>query len=103
MSSGGGTRPRWRPDGKELFYLANDLKLMAVPLAPGRDAQTLDPGAPVPLFQTQVVYTNSLGMEKPNYAVAPDGQRFLINTVTGDPKPSPITVVLNWRGLLKKP
>ncbi|MGE0445292.1 MAG: TolB family protein, partial [Vicinamibacterales bacterium] len=103
VSSGGGTRPRWRPDGKELFYLANDLKLMAVPIAAGRDAQALDPGAPMPLFQTQVVYTNSLGMEKPNYAVAPDGQRFLINTVTGDPQPSPITVVLNWPALLKKP
>ena len=53
-STAGGSQPRWRPDGKELFYVAPDARLMAVPIAVGVDAQTLEAGAPVPLFRTRL-------------------------------------------------
>ena len=45
VSTEGGSQPRWGPDGKELFYVAPDARLMAVPIAVGADAQTLEPGA----------------------------------------------------------
>ena len=50
VSTAGGSQPRWRSDGKELFYVAPDARLMAVPIAVGADSQTLESGAPVPLF-----------------------------------------------------
>ena len=52
VSTAGGSRPRWRPDGKELFYVSPDGMLMAVPIAFTADRKTLQPGTPVPLFPT---------------------------------------------------
>ena len=52
ISSGGGNKPRWRRDGKELFYIALDGKMMAVPVK--TTAATFEPGVPVPLFETNV-------------------------------------------------
>jgi hypothetical protein len=94
LSTTGGTQPRWRRDGKELFYLASDRKLMAVTL---RTGATFDADAPRALFQTAL----SLGELRQAYAVSGDGQRFLLNT-TLDAGPAPITTVLNWPALLKK-
>ena len=92
VSSAGGDRPRWRRDGKELFYLAPDGKMMAVPV---KSAATFELGLPVPLFETRTV-----GFYP--YDVSPDG-RFLINTpIESEASSTPITVVLNWQGGLKK-
>ena len=92
ISAAGGDKPRWRRDGKELFYLALDGKMMAVPVKSGA---TFEPGAPVPLFET-----HSAGFFP--YDVSPDG-RFLINTpLESDVSSTPITVVLNWQAGLKK-
>lgn len=83
ISVAGGDKPRWRRDGKELYYLALDGTLMAVPIT---GSITIQPGTPVPLFQTHTV-----GF--PPYAVSPDG-RFLINTAADAAGLSaPITVV----------
>jgi eukaryotic-like serine/threonine-protein kinase len=83
ISTAGGAFPRWRRDGKELFYLAHDHHLMAVPLHTGA---TIEAGTPVPLFPVEAgVFCD----------VTADGQRFLIKTTSGIP-PLPITVVLNW-------
>jgi Tol biopolymer transport system component len=93
ISIAGGDKPRWSADGKELFYLALDSKLMSVPV---KLAPTFEPGLPVPLFQADVIaYTP--------YDVAPDG-RFLLNTIveTAAPAASPVTVVLNWEAGLKR-
>ena len=93
-STAGGAKPHWRRDGKELYYIASDGKLMAVPVT--STATTLGLGVAVSLFETRTRgYTP--------YDVAPDG-RFLINTVTEAAKAnsSPITVVLNWTADLKK-
>jgi hypothetical protein len=99
VSTGGGIEPRWRPDGKELFYIAPDRKLMAAPiLAAG---QTLVAGVPVVLFQTRI-FGGGRPRLKQQYVVAPDGQRFLINITADESTASPITIVTNWTAGLKK-
>ncbi len=94
VSPAGGTQPRWRRDGKELFYLAPDRKLMAVT---ARIGATFDADAPRALFQTAL----NLNELRQTYAVSSDGQRFLLNTSVDEGAP-PMTVVLNWPALLKK-
>jgi Tol biopolymer transport system component len=99
ISTGGGIEPRWRRDGKELFYIAPDGKLMAAPTQGA--GQTVEAGAAVALFQTRIVGGGQYRL-KQQYAVAPDGQRFLINITAADATASPITIVTNWAHALKK-
>jgi hypothetical protein len=91
VSNSGGAQVRWRSDHKELFYIALDDSLMAVPVLLGdKSAQV---GAPVRLFTTRVG-----GAIQPTfrqqYMVSKDGQRFLINTAT-DESLSTMTLILN--------
>jgi Tol biopolymer transport system component len=92
ISSEGGTQPRWRHDGRELFYVALDRQLMAVPVNFSPDAQAVKVGTPSRLFQTRIGGPNTLQGE---YLVSPDGQRFLLDAPIRDVTP-PITVILNW-------
>jgi Tol biopolymer transport system component len=94
VSTGGGIAPRWSPDGKELYYLAPDSKLMAAPIAVKGTA--LEPGAPVPLFQTHAFGGGTDTYNRVQYDVARDG-RFLINIALDDALASPITLLLNWK------
>ena len=97
ISASGGTEPMWRRDRKELYFLAPDQKLMAVDM--NTNAGTLQPGIPRELFQTQSIppwYWKNI------YVPSADGQRFLMLTPAVDAKPAPITVVVNWAGMLKK-
>jgi hypothetical protein len=87
MSSAGGTSPRWRGDSKEMFYAARDNRLMAV--AAEEHDGVLAPGTPRVLFEARPVGPRSF------YAVSPDGQRFLVNSLQGDGRSS-ITLVQNW-------
>jgi Tol biopolymer transport system component len=89
VSRGGGSMPAWRGDGRELFYIAQDGKMMAIPvtLQPAFDA-----GTPVPLFDSHI-----LRAWPRQYAVTRDGQRFLINRSTGEEGTRPITFVQNWQ------
>jgi Tol biopolymer transport system component len=103
VSAAGGSDPRWRRDGQELFYVARDNKLMAVSIEIGADRSTLSPGAPVALFQTRFAIGANITLgwlSKPQYAVAPDG-RFLMNVTVEDPA-APITIFQNWTTLLKQ-
>jgi hypothetical protein len=105
VSTGGGIYPRWRPDGRELFYLAPDMRLMAVPITVTSPPGSVSPGSPRALFSTRLAttgpYVFTAGIfAKAQYAVAPDG-RFLMNVVD-DAAASPITLVLNWTAELKK-
>ena len=93
VSNGGGTAPRWRADGRELFYIAADGKLMAVPVSPG---QTPKFGTAVALFQTLQREGGS------TYTPSPDGQRFLINAPLGPAEADPISVIVNWRSAIGK-
>jgi hypothetical protein len=86
---------RWRRDGKELFYIALDGRLMAVPIRVASTAQTIEVGSPVPLFATRVGGELSYPFNW-EYDISPDGQRFLMNTIIEE-APSPITVILNWK------
>jgi Tol biopolymer transport system component len=97
ISKDGGQFPRWRRDGRELFYIASDRRLMAVPV---RSATSLDVGAAVPLFEAHLLQ-GGLGIRL-QYDVARDGQRFLLNVPVEDAAASSITVVLNWAAGLKK-
>ena len=99
VTTAGGSQPRWRPDGKELFYVGLDGRLMAVPIAVGADRQ-LDPGTPVALFRAQPTGA-WLTAPKAQYAVAADG-RFLMTMTLEAATATPITVVLNWDAALKK-
>ena len=92
VSSEGGAQPRWERDGKELFFLARDRKLMSVEIAQGA---TLGGSAPRPLFETRSRYTGTA------YDVSPGGRTFLINTLA-EGSSTPITVVLNWKSELRK-
>jgi len=94
ISERGGVQPTWRGDGKELFYLALDRKLMAVDLSGARDSM------PHVLFTTPLQASTFFIAGRIEYDVAPDGQRFLLNVPSGTS--SPITVVLNWRDLIRR-
>ena len=104
VTTAGGSQPRWRPDGKELFYVGLDGRLMAVPIAVGADRQ-LEPGTAVALFRTQLATGREHQLRRAGsraqYAVAPDG-RFLMNMTLVEATAPPITVVLNWDAALKK-
>jgi len=99
LSRDGGVQPRWRRDGKELFYLAPDGKLMAVAVKAGA---TFEAGTPVALFQTHIFGLAVAGAYSQQYDISADGQRFLINQDLADVASAPITVVLNWTTGLKK-
>jgi Tol biopolymer transport system component len=92
VSTTGGTDPRWRPDGKELFFMAPDGKLMAASVR--SPAATFEAGSPVPLFQTRVP-TSGAAYLMPQYAVSNDG-RFLVNTRIDD-SVTPIVLILNGK------
>ena len=100
ISEDGAVLPRWRHDGRELFYYAVDGQLMAVPFA---GVTAPDVGASVPLFEAHMLNgpTNPRGFRQ-QYAVARDGQRFLLNRPVEEATPSSITIVLNWAAALKK-
>ena len=96
ISTTGAVQPRWRRDGKEIFYIAPDQKLMAAPI---RGDGTLEVGAPQALFETRTVLgAGTAPYALQQYDVAADGQRFLMNvTREGPAATAPITVVLNWQ------
>jgi hypothetical protein len=83
VSNGGGGSAQWRRDGRELFYVSADNRLMSVPVS---SAGPTFHDKPVPLFTLP---------PQSEYAPSADGQRFLINKITEDA--SPITVLLNWK------
>jgi serine/threonine protein kinase len=93
VSTKGATQPRWRRDGKELFYLGLDRRLMAVPVAFSSNGRSVDVGIPAALFQTKV---GGPGISQRQYEVSSDGQRFLIDVPMED-VPAPIIVIQHWR------
>jgi Tol biopolymer transport system component len=95
VSSAGGTRPRWRHDGQELFFISPDGTLMSTTI---RSNGRLEIGTPAKLFHT----SSTNGTQTVNFEVAPDGQRFLIAEVVSQPSRSPITILLNWNPFPKK-
>ena len=88
ISTNGGALPRWRGDGRELYYTDRNNNIVAVSLQLPSQGDALEHGAPVTLFRMTAgsVFTPSR-----------DGQGFLINEVLEEVPIAPITIVLNWR------
>jgi hypothetical protein len=102
VSTEGGTEPRWRADGKEIFYLSADGNLMAASVTVSADGKTIETGKPSALFRPAIFGGFSSGVRH-QYAVAPDGKRFLVNTTTRSAEgASGVTVVLNWMARLRQ-
>ncbi len=98
VSNAGGQEPKWRNDGKELFYMSTDGKITAVSVSAGSSFQA---GTPVPLFQThrrQPMAAQDLF----SYDVSNDEQRFLIATKLDEPNAAPLSVLLNWASEMEK-
>jgi Tol biopolymer transport system component len=93
ISTAGGDFPEWSPDGRELFYVSPDLKLMQVSLK--RGTNSIEPSSPRELFALPVA--NDGGSP---YQVAPDGQRFLVRAAPQAGQP--LTLIVNWPALMNK-
>ena len=98
ISTAGGVDPVWGHDGKELYYLDPKNQLMAAQV--DTHSPTFQAGIPKALFQAHIMPPSYW---RSNFVVSPDSQRFLMLMPPGETKPSPITVVVNWPALLKKP
>jgi Tol biopolymer transport system component len=98
ITAQGGIEPKWRHDGRELFYLAPDGKLMAVPVTSGT---TFQAGSPSVLFQSPLVVTRGQSPRDRRYDVAPDG-RFLIAVPTATATQEPVTAVVNWTAMMNR-
>ena len=98
VSTGGGQEPKWRGDGKELFYLSSDGKIMAAPVTSGA---SFEAGPPVALFQTHRRQPMS-SQDTFSYDVSQDGQRFLVATRLDEANAAPLSIVLNWASAMEK-
>ncbi len=94
LSTRGGVQPRWRGDGRELFYLDPEGQMMSVPLPTGDPRQARPPE---PLFRTTLEPSSA----NDQFTVAADGQRFIVRRPMGErgTDQAPVTVLVNWRGV----
>ena len=100
VSVNGGTAPRWRRDGRELFFFTLNGTLAAVTLKGEMD---LEIGAPSELFKPNISKKVAAEHDVTNYAVGADGERFLISRARENARTSLTTVVLNWSAGLPPP
>jgi serine/threonine protein kinase len=97
ISRAGGEQPRWRADGKELFFVGTDAKMTAVTVKTGMSSGSLEASTPVPLFETRI--GEGSGHVAFQYDVSADGKRFVIATAAATPS---LNVVMNWDAELRK-
>ena len=97
VSVNGGFEPRWSGDGRELFFLSEDLTLMAASIT---TIPTFHAETPVRLFQTQV--PEGVSPYRTRYQVSKDRKRFLVYTQTNRNARTAITTVLNWTAALQR-
>ena len=93
VSKNGGARPRWRRDGREIYWLNEDGTLWAADVTAGPAFQS---GLPRRLFETGIQATNE------SYAVSADGKRFLIPMPVESEGSRTLTVIQNWLGAAKR-
>jgi Tol biopolymer transport system component len=99
VSTAGGTQVRWRPNGKELFYLDLDGRMMATSIDVRGSDDAVDVGVSVVLFLNRDLVGTVTGALRQQYAVSNDGQRFLMNRTVDEPIAGPIVVVVNHFGI----
>ena len=103
ISAHGGSAPEWRRDGKELYFVAPNRQLAAVPVNVVNAGATFDAGAPQPLFDVpQLQFGATELFSEWQYAASADGQRFLVRVPVGETRVPPATVVLNWASGIRK-
>ena len=95
VSTAGGHFPLWRRDGKELFYISLDNKIVFAEIA--AQSTSLVIGKVTPLFQANPVSSNGWP-----YNISSDGRKFVVDTQADDQTSEPLTLVVNWAALLKK-
>ena len=95
VSSSGGTWPRWRRDGRALFFLNADSKLSVCDVS--ANGESFSAGEVRPLFQVNPLFGTGT-----SYDVSADGKKFLVNTEVNPQSTEPLTLVVNWMSLLKK-
>src|SRR5262245_29508416 len=95
LSTNGGAVPLWRRDGRELYYISLDDKLMAVPMTLGAEEKSATPKELFALSDSRASAING-------YARTSDGKRFLFMTSAEETGLTPFTVVLNWMAEMKK-
>ena len=88
ISTGGGIIPKWRGDGRELYYISPDNQILAVTMTLSPTSDLVEHGTPAPLFRVPNLVA---------YTPAADGQKFLVNEILGSVSTPPITVIMNWR------
>lgn len=95
ISTNGGVQPIWSRNGREIFFLGLDGKVMSAPLT---IAPRFTPGVPRALFQADadILYVHN------SYEPSADGQRFVVATYAGAQAP-PVAVIVNWTRLLRAP
>ena len=98
VSTAGGQEPRWRHDGKELFFVSPEGKMMAVGVTSGA---TFKAGVPVTLFQIHRRQPVS-SQDHFSYDVSADGKKFLIITKVEEANAAPLAVLLNWSSEMEK-
>jgi Tol biopolymer transport system component/tRNA A-37 threonylcarbamoyl transferase component Bud32 len=97
ITAQGGVEPKWRRDGRELYYLAFDGKLMAVPVKGDR---TFEAGTPTPLFETGLTVTRPSASRDRRYDVSADGRFLIVSPIQS--AAAPVTVIVNWTAGLEK-
>jgi Tol biopolymer transport system component len=95
ISTAGGQFPAWRSDGRELFYVSPEFRLMAVDLS--INADSVQPSAPRELFQLPAVDTG-----RSPYEITADGQRVLVRATPRAAASQSLTMIVNWPILLKR-
>ena len=97
ITADGGVEPKWRRDGRELYYLSLDGKLMSVAVG----GPSFTAGRPVELFQTPLTVNRAQPTRDRRYDIAPDG-RFLMVIPSATTAPTPYSVIVNWTAGLEK-
>ena len=100
VSRRGGTMPVWSADGRQIYYISSEQKMMSVPVSPGT---SFDAGMPVALFDAHVRKYSLVLIPVRQYAVTGDGSKFLLNRVVGEAGTRPMTLVQNWSSGLERP
>jgi Tol biopolymer transport system component len=95
VSANGGGQPKWRGDGRELFYVSASRRLMAVPTRP--QADRIEVGAPAELFEVAGYSEDILD----DYAPSRSGERFLVKVPVDEERKARLLVITNWTGLLE--
>jgi Tol biopolymer transport system component/tRNA A-37 threonylcarbamoyl transferase component Bud32 len=97
VSRAGGAQVRWNPNGKELFYIAPDARLMSVSMRLDATGKSFEAGNPMPLFMTDLRGSEVQTPNRQQYAISTDGLRILTRSGAPSPNTVPLTLLLNWK------